>query len=158
MTETTHNSNQARKGRRLAALLGRLIVGGLFIYAAVSKIADPAKFTEEIRAYELAPLLVTNLIAIILPWIEILAGALLIVGLWRLEARWILLLMLVGFTIGKISVEARGMNINCGCWGSDWMENTFHGIRGILLNLALLGMLLLDFSGGRRSTSPPAAA
>ena len=158
MTQTHRNSNRTWSAKQTAALFGRLIVGGLFIYAAVSKIADPVKFTDEVRAYELAPIIVTNLIAIILPWLEIFAGTLLIVGLWRAEARLIILLMLLGFTFGKISVEARGMDINCGCWGSDWMESTFHGISGILLNLALIGLALLDYFAARPAPARSARA
>lgn len=135
---------------KLLGLFARLVVGALFIYAASSKIQDPMKFAEEVRAYELAPVLTTNAIAIVLPWLELLAGALLIVGFWRAEARLLILLMMIGFTFGKISVEVRGMDINCGCWGSDWMESTFHGIWGIVLNLFLIGLLVVDYYGQRR--------
>lgn len=139
---------------KLLGLFARLVVGALFIYAASSKIQDPMKFAEEVRAYELAPVLLTNAIAIVLPWLELLAGTLLIVGFWRAEARLLILLMMLGFTSGKISVEVRGMDINCGCWGSDWMESTFHGIWGIVLNLFLIGLLLVDYYGHRRIAAP----
>ena len=154
----TSMPNQPGKAWRNAALLGRLIVGGLFIYAAAGKIGDPMKFAEEVRAYQLAPVIVTNLIAILLPWLELIAGALLIVGFWRAEARLLILLMLIGFTFGKISVELRGLNINCGCWGSAWMEELFHGIWGILLNLALILLIVLDLRGGRKTTPTPVPA
>ena len=131
-------------GLKIAAFICRVVVGGLFIYAALSKIIDPLKFAEEVRAYELAPVILTNAVAIVLPWLELFAGALLIIGFWRAEARLLILLMMFGFTFGKISVEARGMDINCGCWGSDWMESFFHGIWGVLLNLFLIGLLVVD--------------
>jgi uncharacterized membrane protein YphA (DoxX/SURF4 family) len=150
--------NEVERGRvgqawKLLGLFARLVVGALFIYAASSKILDPMKFAEEVRAYELAPVLTTNAIAIVLPWLELLAGALLIVGFWRTEARLLIFLMMIGFTFGKISVEVRGMDINCGCWGSDWMESTFHGVWGIVLNLFLIGLLVVDYCGQRLMTA-----
>jgi uncharacterized membrane protein YphA (DoxX/SURF4 family) len=145
----------------VGGLIARLLVGALFIYAASSKIGDPMKFAEEVRAYELAPVMMTNAIAITLPWLELFAGALLVIGLWRAEARLLIFLLVVAFTFGKISVEVRGMDINCGCWGSDWMESAFHGIWGIVLNLFLMGLLVVDHCAQRLTTSlraAPAAA
>ncbi|MBU0618511.1 MAG: DoxX family protein [Planctomycetes bacterium] len=139
---------------KTAALIARLVVGALFIYAASGKISDPMKFAEEVRAYELAPIMTTNAIAITLPWLELFAGVLLIVGLWRTEARLLIFLMMIGFTFGKISVEVRGMDINCGCWGSDWLESTFRGVWGIVLNLFLIGLLLVDYHGQRLTAAP----
>lgn len=146
-----------QRSLRFAALFARLLVGGLFIYAAQSKIIDPVKFAEEVRAYELAPVVVTNAVALTLPWAELFAGLLLVLGVWRTEAGLLILLMLAGFTLGKISVEVRGMDVNCGCWGNDWMESTFHGIWGILLNLFLAGLLLVDLYEHRRATAHRAA-
>ena len=125
--------------------LARLIVGGLFIYAAWNKIADPMKFVKEVQAYELAPQSITHGIAFILPWLEMIAAVLLITCLWRAEARLLIFAMLVVFTIGKITVEVRGLDIDCGCWGNDWMEHTFSGIRGILLNVAMMILVGVDF-------------
>lgn len=141
----TMRADPVAKAWQIAGMLGRLLVGGLFIYAAHSKILDPLKFAEEVRAYELAPLITTNAIAIVLPWLELITALLLIVGLWRGEARFLILLMMVGFTVGKISVEVRGLDINCGCFGNQWLETTFHGGWGILLNVVIIGLLLLDY-------------
>lgn len=157
MSGAVVEKNGSRGGWKAAALIGRLVVGGLFVYAASSKILDPMKFAEEVRAYELVPVILTNAIAIVLPWLELFAGVLLIVGFWRAEARLVIFLMMVGFTFGKVSVEVRGMDIDCGCWGSDWLEAVFHGIRGILLNLLLIGLLLLDYYD-QRLTTPPVRA
>lgn len=147
------SSYRLGRAAAISVVLARVLVAGLFIYAALSKISDPLKFADEIRAYELAPLTVTNLIAIILPWLELIAAGLLVVGIWRAEARLLIFLMLIGFTFGKISVEVRGLNINCGCWGSVWMEEMFHGIWGILLNLGLLALLVFDYWVSRKTTA-----
>ncbi len=142
------------KAWRVSALIARLLVGALFIYAASGKILDPMEFAKQVRAYELAPVAMTNAIAITLPWLELFAGALLVVGFWRAEARFLIFLMMVGFTFGKISGEIRGLDLaDCGCFGSDWMESTFQGIWGILLNLFLIGLLVVDYYA-HRLTSP----
>ncbi len=75
MSDAVAKTNTSSRGLKIIGLVCRLVVGGLFIYAAQSKIIDPMKFVQEVRAYELAPLIVTNLIAIILPWLELIAGA-----------------------------------------------------------------------------------
>jgi uncharacterized membrane protein YphA (DoxX/SURF4 family) len=157
---TADEPTTAKTGKawKLTALIARLVVGALFIYAACSKILEPMQFAKEIRAYELAPILTTNAIAITLPWLELFAGGLFVIGFWRAEARLLVFLMLVGFTVGKISVEARRMDIDCGCWGSDWMESTFRGVWGILLNLILIGLLMLDYCAQRRTAAPIRAA
>lgn len=147
------NSFRPSRAAAISVVLARVLVAGLFIYASVSKIGNPQKFADEIRAYELAPLAVTNLVAIILPWLELIAAGLLVAGIWRAEARSLIFLMLLGFTFGKISVEVRGLNINCGCWGSAWMEEMFHGIWGILLNLVLLALLVFDYWVSRKTTA-----
>jgi len=154
----TMRTDPVAKAWQVAGMLGRLLVGGLFVYAAQSKIIDPLKFAEEVRAYELAPLITTNAIAIVLPWLELITAVLLIVGLWRGEARLLVLLMMVGFTFGKISVLLRGLDINCGCFGNEWLESTFHGIWGVLLNVVIIGLLLLDYYAQRLRRATPQAA
>ena len=152
--ESTSRPTQRSASWAFGGLVARLLVGGLFIYAAWNKIADPAKFVEEVQAYEMAPLGLTHSIAYILPWLEMIAAVMLIVCLWRSEARLLILGMLVAFTIGKISVEIRGLDISCGCWGNDWMEGIFSGLRGILLNVALLLLLGVDLIAQRRTRKP----
>lgn len=147
MSASTVKPNRSLAAWKVAGFVGRLLVGGLFIFAAYNKILDPLKFAEEIQAYELAPLLTTNAIAIVLPWVELVAGVLLIAGFWRAEARLLIFAMMVVFITAKITVEARGLDINCGCWGNDWMESTFRDIRGILLDLVLIGLLVVDYYG-----------
>ena len=151
-----------RERARWLGVFARVVVGGLFIYAAWNKIADPMHFVEEVQAYELAPLAVTHVIAFILPWLEMICAVMLITCLWRGEARFLIFAMLLVFTIGKISVEIRGLDIDCGCWGNDWMEQTFSGIRGILLNVGMMILLGADYlvarSGRKRTPSGPPAS
>ena len=63
---------------RPALIVSRLILGGIFIYAAMDKIAHPDQFAEIVYNYKLLPGALVNLMAIVLPWVEILAGVFLV--------------------------------------------------------------------------------
>ena len=83
-------------------LLGRLVLGGLFIYMAWDKIANPDIFLKLIREYQMVPLhppILINSIAILLPWVEMLCGVLLILGVALRGALLTLLVMLISFTV-----------------------------------------------------------
>ena len=71
-------------GWGVALLVARLIVGGMMIYASANKLGDPVAFLKAVKQYELVPLhwnVFLNSIAVIVPWIELLGGAILILGL-----------------------------------------------------------------------------
>ena len=102
------------------------IVGGVFVYASLDKIADPQAFAKIIYHYQvIGPsaslgFVPANLTAIALPWVELIAGALLIVGVWRREAAVVTAVMLVVFVAAVGSTLARGIDIqNCGCFALD---------------------------------------
>lgn len=93
----------------------RLVVGGIFVMYAVDKIAAPADFAVNIERYDLLPLAVVNLMAILLPWIELLVGIFLLAGV-RLQASAVIAAGLLLIFIAAIaSAMARGLEINCGC-------------------------------------------
>ena len=100
-------------------LLGsRLVVGGLFIWAGVLKIIDPLGFGQSIENYRFFPHGLAFIIAIVLPWVEVLSGLFLIIGLFRRSSALITSVMLIGF-IGLVAVAMlRGIDTTCGCFGS----------------------------------------
>ncbi len=103
---------------KLVLFIFRVIVGGLFIYAGVLKIADPIGFAQDIQNYRLVPRAVALLTALVLPWLETLAGAALVAGLFRRTNALLISLMLVGF-IGLVAVTMiRGLDVDCGCFGA----------------------------------------
>ncbi len=82
-------------------LAARLIVGGVFLWLAFSKLADPILFLKNVREYHLlpeSPPIFINLTAVALPWVEIVCGVLLVIGLWIRPAALIALGMLLAFT------------------------------------------------------------
>jgi len=103
-----------------------LVVGGIFVYASLSKIADPRAFAKIVYHYQvIGPsaslgFVPANLVAVALPWLELIAGVLLIVGLWRREAAVVTAVMLGVFVVAVASTLARGIDIqNCGCFALD---------------------------------------
>jgi uncharacterized membrane protein YphA (DoxX/SURF4 family) len=100
----------------LLKLVARLILGGIFLTYSIGKIADPATFAKEISNYQMMPYFTINLMALILPWIELACGVFLIAGIRQRAASAITGFMLIVFLIAIISAMARGLNINCGCF------------------------------------------
>lgn len=97
-------------------LIARIVVGWVFIYAAVGKIADPADFANDIENYQLLPDFMINIIALTLPWIELVCGVFLITGI-RIRANALLATMIFAvFNIAVFFAMAKGLNIDCGCF------------------------------------------
>lgn len=100
-----------------------LLVGGVFIYASLDKIAHPTEFGRIVYHYRLlgpsrfvGPL-PANFLAITLPWIEVLTGLCLVTGLWRREAAIVAAALLLVFVVAVGLALAQGIDIeNCGCF------------------------------------------
>nr|MBC8485115.1 DoxX family membrane protein [Bacteroidota bacterium] len=61
----------------------RLIVGGVFIYSSIGKLFSPDEFAKIIHNYDMLPLFLVNILAIALPYVQFIAGVLLIVGVYK---------------------------------------------------------------------------
>jgi putative oxidoreductase len=105
------------RGRWLLFIF-RLIVGGVFVWAGALKIVDPLDFAQNITNYQVFPHALAFLIALVLPWTEVLCGAFLIIGVFKRSSALLISLLLVGF-IGLVALAlARGIDTSCGCFGS----------------------------------------
>ncbi len=132
VSEMSEETGLLRKLDRtgLPLLLCRLVLGVMFIKMGASKAADPFEFLKLIREYHLVPegaATALNLIAVVLPWLEILCGALLIAGVAIRGVSLLLLVMLIGFT-AAVALRAIGIHesesiafcaikFDCGCGG-----------------------------------------
>jgi uncharacterized membrane protein YphA (DoxX/SURF4 family) len=97
-------------------MLVRLTVGGMFVYASLYKILDPGSFARSIWFYHMVPGTLINLMAIILPWIELLCGLALVFGvLYRGAVLWANLMTVI-FLFALGSAIMRGLSIDCGCF------------------------------------------
>lgn len=123
------------KTQKLLSLVCRLILGFIFIYAAVGKIVEPEVFAKEIMNYRLVSEVVAKVTAITLPWLELFIGILLLFGVKTKTSSMLSSCILIIFTFGVLSAIARGLNINCGCV-SHHIE--YVGWKKVLENLALI--------------------
>lgn len=115
----------------------RITVGGAFIAAGVLKIAAPDKFAQDIGNYRLVPHEMIHLVAILLPWIEVVAGLSVLTGIWLKPGAMVIMGMTMLFFLVITSALARGLNIECGCFG------TVGGRHVGLTNLAIDSTLLI---------------
>ncbi len=99
-------------------LVFRLVLGGLFIYAGAVKVLDPLGFAQDIRNYRLVGQTLSFVAAVVLPWLEILAGAFLVAGVWKRGAALLISGLLVFFIVLTLVTMARGLDVDCGCFGS----------------------------------------
>jgi uncharacterized membrane protein YphA (DoxX/SURF4 family) len=100
----------------ITALVLRIVLGCVFIYASLDKIRHPDLFAEAVYNYQLLPEIAVNLVAISLPWLELFSGTLLVLGLW-LEASILILSCLMVVFIGALGINlARGLDVHCGCF------------------------------------------
>lgn len=102
----------------LLALAFRLYLGGLFIYASLYKINYTAEFAETIASYQMVPYWGVNLMAVILPWIELVSGILLVIGLRTRTVAAVVGFLLLLFTVGIVYNLLLGSEISCGCFQS----------------------------------------
>jgi len=98
------------------ALIFRLYVAGLFIYASMYKINYTAQFAESIASYQIAPYWVVNFVAVTLPWVELVCGILLIAGFRGRSATVVIGFLLIFFTLAIIVNLVRDVHISCGCF------------------------------------------
>ncbi|MFQ6037636.1 MAG: MauE/DoxX family redox-associated membrane protein [Candidatus Aminicenantales bacterium] len=104
--------------RKLLLFLVRLVLGGTFVWAGILKIADPLRFAEDISNYRVFPRVITLFLALVLPWVEVLCGVLLVSGVFFRASALILSGLLVTFLVLISVTIVRGINIECGCFGS----------------------------------------
>jgi uncharacterized membrane protein YphA (DoxX/SURF4 family) len=106
------------KQEGLLAVCARLILGGIFIYASIDKIAYPAAFAQAVYNYQILPDILVNLTAIVLPWLELVLGVFLVFGFLREGSASLSTLLLIVFLGAMVFNLARGLDINCGCFSS----------------------------------------
>lgn len=122
----------------------RLALAAIFLYAGVVKMRDLVAFAGQVAAYEILPYALNYLVAATLPYVEFLAGMLLL-----LNARIRPALVVVGgltlvFMVALTSVLARGMEIDCGCFDPGGGKAVSAGVA-LLRDVGLMAMILLTW-------------
>ncbi len=106
------------KREGLLALCARLILGGVFVYASIDKIKHPEAFAKAVYNYQILPDTLINLTAVMLPWLELILGLFLIIGLFREGSACIATVLMLVFLGAMIFNLARGLDIHCGCFST----------------------------------------
>ena len=125
-------------------LIFRIILGVVFIYASYSKILDPISFSDNIHNYHITPTAIENLAALIIPWMELIVGVFLIIGVFLEGTISITIGMLIFFIIILSQAVFRGIDVHCGCFKSEAdvgvTDLRFELIKRIVEDFVLLGM------------------
>jgi uncharacterized membrane protein YphA (DoxX/SURF4 family) len=144
----------------------RLLLGIVFLNAAVGKIGDPAAFAIAIANYQILPPAWINPTALFLPWLELVCGLGLMTGFCKHASTLLVTLMLVVFSAALAYAAYRGLDIHCGCFSTAggatprlWLDL---GRDLILLSLATLVLYQIRRSepvprpqSDGRQTEPP---
>ena len=119
----------------------RITIGGGFIFAGVLKIADPAAFSHDVANFRLLPHSGINFVAVVLPWIEVLAGLSVLTGFWLRSGVLMIIALTTVFLFAILSALTRGLNIECGCFGT--LGGTTIGLRSLAIDLGFLCLAAL---------------
>lgn len=140
-------------GRGLNLAL-RLFLGGMFVYAAWDKVLEPAGFAMSVRGYKIIPFALSNLFALSVSWTELVAGLMLILGIFTRKAAGAIAILLVMFIVAISLVIVRGMTVDCGCFGSEGGSSATWLL--IVRNVALLvgSYLIIRYNDGYLSLFP----
>jgi uncharacterized membrane protein YphA (DoxX/SURF4 family) len=101
----------------VVGLVLRLFLGFVLIYAGATKIGHPLTSQRAVQAYELLPDGLANTIGLALPFLEVVLGVLLVIGLFTRPVAIASTLLMVVFILGISQAWARGLTIDCGCFG-----------------------------------------
>lgn len=135
------------RGHAWLALPARLYLAWVFIYACIHKIAHPGSFALDIATYDILPLELINPLAITLPWVELGAGVLLVLG-WRSRGAALAIVgMMVMFMVAIAMALDAGLDMSCGCFASQAMEDDPIGGWTLVRDSAwlLLGLYVFVF-------------
>jgi uncharacterized membrane protein YphA (DoxX/SURF4 family) len=121
--------------------IARLTIGVVFLVAAFFKIADPMAFAVQIHNFRMPLAGTENLIAMTLPWVELLAGAALVIGVKPRAGAVIVFVLMIAFTTAVGVAWGRGLNIECGCFGT--LAGARVGARKFAENVVLMTIAML---------------
>lgn len=96
----------------------RLLIGAVFIWAGLAKIGDLSTFAADVHNFRMLPVALEHLVAITLPWIELVCGLALISGVRARAGAVVAFAMMLLFTVGVAQALGRGLDIECGCFGT----------------------------------------
>ncbi|MBU0558887.1 MAG: DoxX family membrane protein [Bacteroidetes bacterium] len=112
------------------------VIGIVFIFASLDKIANPGDFAVAIVNYKIIPLSLVNIFAIVIPWLELFCGILILFGEYIKESSFIISSLLLVFVVMIAAAVFRNLDIDCGCFGT--LDAQKVGLTKIVENVVLL--------------------
>ena len=119
----------------------QIVAGLIFLAAALPKLADLPGFATSVHNFHLEPVIpiaATNLLAMSIPWIELIAGLALVGGVRPRAGAVVYTILMAAFTIGVIAAMARGLSFECGCFGKAGAATV--GVKKLAENLVMLAL------------------
>jgi methylamine utilization protein MauE len=135
----------------------KIVVALTFATAGVLKVLHPAEFALSLARFRMIPPGMLGALAIVLPWVEIVAAVALFVPNYREAALRTLMALLGAFTAFLVTAIALGTAVSCGCYGTAGALNNRPGI-GVLRNVCLMILVFVLIRLHRKPTSPAAPA
>lgn len=123
----------------------RIIVGGVFVYASLNKLMDQEGFAKAIYNYKFLPSALINIFAIVLPYIELIAGIFLIAGIYLRGSSFLIILMLIIFIISLTQAYVRGLDINCACFSLENPDQKSDIFTRIIEDIFLLAATIVIY-------------
>ena len=125
-------------------LFSRIVLGLIFVYSGINKIAYPGDFAWAVENYRILPLSLVNIFALIISWMEFLGGLFLILGVFTRGSSLVISGLLSIFIIAIVISLIRGLDIDCGCF-LPWDESSKVGLRKLIEDIVMLAMGLHIF-------------
>jgi uncharacterized membrane protein YphA (DoxX/SURF4 family) len=137
----------------------RWILGAILIYSSWHKLLEPAQFARILYQYDLFPATAVNLVAVFVPFLQLIVGAAFISGIYPRSSALLCAVMLLLFTVTLTVNVLRGHHFDCGCFSISEIGSGMSPKMSILRNLALLvmGLYLLWFPEKRWGCLRPGA-
>ncbi|MGQ0601070.1 MAG: MauE/DoxX family redox-associated membrane protein [Anaerolineales bacterium] len=135
---------------RLAANLSAMVISAVLLFSGIVHAAQPYYFIHTVSSYRLLPASVSGVLGLWLPYLQIVLAIYIGLGIAEKVALWIAASVFMAYTIAQLSVLARGMEIDCGCFG---FVSTTVSVTSVAIPLLLIGVCILALAGVK-SPSP----
>jgi uncharacterized membrane protein YphA (DoxX/SURF4 family) len=131
------------------ALALRLALGGYFVWSGYQKVfvRGLSEFTRAVGNYKMVYAPWDAVVAYTIPWVEMVCGALVVIGLWKRGALWGLAGLIGGFAVGVAHAQAHNLNIACGCDGNPDGTPMNYSVKFLQLGGLWLVIFLIWFLG-----------
>ena len=138
------------------ARAAQVLLGGIFLWASVTKVPDMAGFAESVANYRIVPPALVPVVAAAVVGVEIAAAVALLLNLWARAAALVVAALLAVFAVGLASALGRGIDLACGCFGGNDAATWWTVLRDVVLLVVALGVAAASPPApGRARIRPP---